>query len=425
MPNNLTPKVRFKGYAGAWGKSEFSKVFSGLQNNTLSRAELNYEFGEVKNVHYGDVLIVFGEYIDVSSAILPYINDNSVAKKYSNSFLSDGDIIIADTAEDESVGKCTEIRGSQGFNVLSGLHTIPCRPTDSFGPKYLGYYMNSPSYHDQLLPFIQGIKVSSISKSAIQDTVISYPKSIEEQSQIGALLSNIDAVITLHQQKYDKVKSFKKSLLEKMFPKLGDSTPEIRFEEYTSPWEQHKYSDIATTRRGLTYKPADITDGGKRVLRSSNINEDTFEIHEDDVFVDDSAVNIPYVTNGDILITSANGSSRLVGKHAIIRGIPENSVVHGGFMLLASSKEPDFVNALMGSQWYARFINVYVAGGNGAIGNLNKNDLDEQIVLMPSKSEREKIGKIFANLDNLIALYELKLEKLKNIKSALISKVFI
>ncbi len=140
-------------------------------------------------------------------------------------------------------------------------------------------------------------------------------------------------------------------------------------------------------------------------MRSSNINEDTFELHEDDVFVDEEAVNIPYVKNGDILITSANGSSRLVGKHAIIRNIPDNSVVHGGFMLLASSDEPEFVNALMSSQWYAKFINVFVAGGNGAIGNLNKNDLDEQTVLVPSKPERERIGMYFSNIDNLIALH--------------------
>ena len=177
--------------------------------------------------------------------------------------------------------------------------------------------------------------------------------------------------------------------------------PNIRFKGFTDDWEQRKYSDIAITRRGLTYKPDNIVDGSMRVLRSSNINEDTFEIH-DDVFVDEEEVNIPYVKNGDILITSANGSSRLVGKHAIIRDIPDNSVVHGGFMLLASSDEPEFVNALMSSQWYTRFINVYVAGGNGAIGNLNKNDLDEQIVLAPSKSEMEKIGTLFDNLDHLI-----------------------
>lgn len=84
-------------------------------------------------------------------------------------------------------------------------------------------------------------------------------------------------------------------------------------------------------------------------------------------------------------------------------------------MLIASSDEPEFVNTLMSSQWYTKFINVYVAGGNGAIGNLNKNDLDEQIVLVPSKKERKKIGNYFSNLDHLITLHQRKCFGFKNV----------
>lgn len=202
------------------------------------------------------------------------------------------------------------------------------------------------------------------------------------------------------------------------------NTPNIRFKGFSGDWEQKKFSEIAKTKRGLTYKPENIVSEGKRVLRSSNINEDTFEIHEDDVFVDENSVNIPYVKNGDILITSANGSSRLVGKHAIVRNIIDDSMVHGGFMLLASSDEPEFVNALMSSQWYTKFISVYVAGGNGAIGNLNKNDLDEQIVLVPSNNEMKKLGEYFSNLDNLITLHQRKCDSLKQVKKYMLQKMF-
>ena len=201
--------------------------------------------------------------------------------------------------------------------------------------------------------------------------------------------------------------------------------PQIRFSGFTDTWEQRKFSDIAETRRGLTYKPNSIVDNGVRVLRSSNINEDTFVFGNDDVFVDENAVNIPYIQNGDILITSANGSSRLVGKHAIIRNLPDNSAVHGGFMLIASSSNPEFLNASMSSQWYSEFVSLYVAGGNGAIGNLNKNDLDTQIVLVPSVAEQQQIGSYFRNLDNLITLHQRKLEKLKNIKKACLEKMFV
>ena len=160
------------------------------------------------------------------------------------------------------------------------------------------------------------------------------------------------------------------------------------------------------TRRGLTYKPSDIRKNGVRVLRSSNIAEDSFVLSDEDVFVVREAVNIDCVRANDILITAANGSSRLVGKHTIISGIPEESAVHGGFMLLGTTKEPHFVNASMGSSWYRRFIELFVAGGNGAIGNLNKNDLDNQDIAIPSEKEQKKIGSFFRQLDNLIILHQ-------------------
>ena len=162
------------------------------------------------------------------------------------------------------------------------------------------------------------------------------------------------------------------------------------------------------TRRGLTYKPSDIRENGVRVLRSSNIDEDRFVLKDDDVYVDKNAVNIDYVKENDILITAANGSSRLVGKHAIISKIPTHSTVHGGFMLLGTAKEPYFINASMSSFWYKKFVDLFVAGGNGAIGNLNKNDLDNQYILIPSKSEQKKIGDFFRSLDTLITLHQRK-----------------
>ena len=143
------------------------------------------------------------------------------------------------------------------------------------------------------------------------------------------------------------------------------------------------------------------------------------------MFVNEDVVNIPYAKNGDILITSANGSSRLIGKHAIIHDIQEKSTVHGGFMLIASSDEPEFINASMSSPWYTKFINVFVSGGNGAIGNLSKADLDEQHILIPCKKERKKIGSYFSNLDNLITLHQRKLDQLKTIKKSLLQQMFV
>ena len=190
-------------------------------------------------------------------------------------------------------------------------------------------------------------------------------------------------------------------------------------------WEQREFSDIVQVRRGLTYRPTDIQETGIRVLRSSNIDEDTFVYGIDDVFVNPNAVNIEPVKQNDILITSANGSSRLVGKHTIIKEIPDNSAVHGGFMLLGRTKNYNFINASMSSSWYTKFIDVYVAGGNGAIGNLSKSDLDEQTILVPFDLEQIKIGQYFEQLNRLITLHQCELEKLQNIKKSMLEKMFV
>ena len=209
-----------------------------------------------------------------------------------------------------------------------------------------------------------------------------------------------------------------------MMSKDKRRVPKLRFPGFTEDWEQRKLNDLVTIRRGLTYKPSDIAENGIRVLRSSNIDEDQFITSNDDVFVNIEAVNIPFAKNGDILITSANGSNRLVGKHTIISDIEDNSAVHGGFMLLAESNNPLFTDALLSSNWYKRFINTYVAGGNGAIGNLSKSDLESQTVMIPSEHEQAKIGQWYDNINQLITLHQRKLDNLKLKKKALLQKLF-
>ena len=211
------PEIRFDGFTEAWEQRKLGEILISLQNNTLSRADLSNETGVAKNVHYGDVLIKFGEILDVRKEQLPMILDECVLTKYKSSFLQNGDVIVADTAEDSTVGKCSEIAGVNDEVVLSGLHTIPYRPVEKFASGYLGYYLNSSAYHNQLIPLMQGIKVTSISKSAMQDTNIIYPKSKEEQARIGEYFLTLDTLITLHQRKCENLKNLKKYMLQNMF----------------------------------------------------------------------------------------------------------------------------------------------------------------------------------------------------------------
>ena len=197
--NFKAPKLRFPGFTEDWEQRKLEESFDFLQNNTLSRAELG-DSGTALNVHYGDILVKFGDCIDVSLNELPHITNQSSVEKLKNSYLKDGDVVMADTAEDETVGKCSELTDIKDKIVLSGLHTIPLRPKNKFGKGYLGYYLNSGSYHDQLKPLMQGIKVTSISKSALKNTIVSFPRDVSEQEKIGNFFIRIDNLITLHQR---------------------------------------------------------------------------------------------------------------------------------------------------------------------------------------------------------------------------------
>ena len=210
------PEIRFAGFADPWEQRKLGDCFDFLQNNTLSRADLNPESGSARNIHYGDILIKFGDCLGLGSDKLPFVDDESILSKYANSTLRVGDIIFADTAEDESAGKCVELVELRNEPVISGLHTIPVRPKFPFGSGYLGHYLNAPAYHDQLLPLMQGIKVISVSKTALQDTQICFP-SVSEQFAIGASFNALDSLITLHQRKLELLRNTKKSLLDRMF----------------------------------------------------------------------------------------------------------------------------------------------------------------------------------------------------------------
>ena len=195
------PEIRFKGFTEAWEQRKFGEVFDcTVPNNTLSRAELSYDEGTVLNVHYGDVLIKYGSVLDVQKDDIPRI-PHRCREDFNGALLQDGDVIIADTAEDETTGKACEIGNLQGSAIVSGLHTMVCRPRNRMALGYLGYYLNSNAYHYQLLPLMQGIKVLSLSRSNIQKTSVSYPSAMKEQQLIASYFSQLDHLITLHQRK--------------------------------------------------------------------------------------------------------------------------------------------------------------------------------------------------------------------------------
>ena len=195
------PKRRFPGFTDDWELRKFDECFNfPVSTNSLSRALLNYDEGDIKSVHYGDILIKYPAILNIKNDKIPYITGGKL-EKYKSSLLENGDLIFADAAEDETVGKAVEVNGLTEENLVAGLHTIVARPKDKKAEFFLGYYINSNTYHRQLLRLIQGSKVSSISKGNLQKTLVSFPKDFEEQQKIGAFFKKIDDTITLHQRK--------------------------------------------------------------------------------------------------------------------------------------------------------------------------------------------------------------------------------
>ena len=204
-----------------------------VPNNTLSRAELSYDEGTVLNVHYGDVLIKYGSVLDVQKDDIPRI-PHRCREDFNGALLQDGDVIIADTAEDETTGKACEIGNLQGSAIVSGLHTMVCRPRNRMALGYLGYYLNSNAYHHQLLPLMQGIKVLSLSRSNIQKTSVSYPIAVKEQQLIAYYFSQLDNLITLHQRECISFTA-----------RAGRRILTANKKRNTSSWEQRKFEEIA------------------------------------------------------------------------------------------------------------------------------------------------------------------------------------
>ena len=404
MPDKVNnPQIRFEGFTDAWEQRKLDEVFDcTVPNNTLSRAELSYDEGTVLNVHYGDVLIKYGSVLDVQKDDIPRI-PHRCREDFNGALLQDGDVIIADTAEDETTGKACEISNSQGSAIVSGLHTMVCRPRHRMALGYLGYYLNSNAYHHQLLPLMQGIKVLSLSRSNIQKTSVSYPIEVKEQKFIANYFSQLDRLITLHQRKHDKLQILKKAMLEKMFPKNGSSVPEIRFKGFTDAWEQRKLSELlylSSERNNGSYTRDDV------LAASLGTELQKKHIYFGLRATDESVKNYKVVLPNDVIYTKSPIKGFPNGIIRTSKG--ENGIVPTLYCVYHSVDviNPSIIQAYFESKerldaYLVPLVNI------GARNNVNITDkefLDGSLCIPKDKAEQDKIVDVLERLSNLITL---------------------
>ena len=380
-----------------------------VPNNTLSRAELSYDEGTVLNVHYGDVLIKYGSVLDVQKDDIPRI-PHRCREDFNGALLQDGDVIIADTAEDETTGKACEIGNLQGSAIVSGLHTMVCRPRNRMALGYLGYYLNSNAYHHQLLPLMQGIKVLSLSRSNIQKTSVSYPIAVKEQQLIAYYFSQLDNLITLHQRQ----------------PFLH-STPDISlsvrliYPFYTSSWEQRKVSDLAEKTYGggtPTTSNEAYWNGDIPWIQSSDVVDGKLLGVEPRKWITQDGLNnsaAQLIPGNSIAIITRVG----VGKLAFM---PYSYATSQDFLSLSKlNAEPLFTVYAC----YKKLQSELNAVQGTSIKGITKDELLAKNIMVPRYTEQQQIGAFFKQLDNLITLHQRELEKLQNIKKSMLEKMFV
>ena len=202
-----------------WEEKKFKEIYSFYSTNSFSRDKLNYESGEVRNVHYGDIHTKFSTLFDIKDELVPYINSEiDLSKIKKDSYLKLGDILIADASEDyNDIGKTIEIVNLNNEKVISGLHTFHARPNKhKMALGFSGYLLQSWIVRKQVMKIAQGTKVLGISTGRLGEIKFFTP-SYPEQTQIANFLSAIDKKIAVVQTQLAQTQRFKKGLLQQLF----------------------------------------------------------------------------------------------------------------------------------------------------------------------------------------------------------------
>ena len=401
----MEPKIRLKGFSGEWETCTINDICEVNPKSTLPDV---FEYVDLESVVGTEMISHRTEKRETAPS-----RAQRLAKKWD---------IFYQTVRPYQKNNYLFDRDEINYVFSTGYAQLRTKINQG----YLFTLIQSPSFVNKVLLECTGTSYPAINPTNLSKIKIEIINNKDFQHTIASFFQYLDSLIQSTTKKIESLKQVKAASLQSMFPQEGETTPRVRFKGFEGEWIKIKFAAFAEINRGLTYTPNNIVENGVRVLRSSNIDEDVFTISNEDVFVTPNCVNICYAKDGDILVTAANGSPRLVGKHAIIRNTGSIPVVAGGFMYLVTSQESEFLNASMSSNWYWSFIKIGVAGGNGSIGNLNRNDLEETVFPIPSlKEERDMIASYFTSLDSQITLQTQHLEKLKQIKSACLENMFV
>ncbi|ENN8376183.1 restriction endonuclease subunit S [Providencia rettgeri] len=234
----------------------------------------------------------------------------------------------------------------------------------------------------------------------------------EEQTVIGNFFKKLDSLIHQHQQKHEKLTTLKKAMLEKMFPKQGETMPEIRFKGFSGEWDEIELGEEVTFINGRAYSQEELQDKGKyTILRVGNFYTNSSWYYSDMELSDKY-----YADYGDLLYTW----SASFGPH-IWNGDKVIYHYHIWKLELSENIEKLFLLHLLD---YDRA--KILSGSNGStMIHITKSAMEAKKVFIPKKEEQTAIGNYFQKLDTLINQHQQQISKLNNIKQACLSKMFV
>ena len=393
-----TPEIRFKGFTDPWEQRKFEEVFTERREKTEKELEDVLLSCAISGMYLNSEL--FGHFRGTTTIGYLKVKKNDLILSAQNLHLGNVNV---------------NLRFDHGI----------------ISPAYKVYDLN-----DCLPEFVQAwVKKESTKKfflDATTEGASQCRKNIEwdtlgkqtismpvknEQKLIGRYFSRLDSLITLHQRKHEKLVQMKKAMLDKMFPKPGEKFPEIRFKGFTDPWEQRKFEEVFTERREKTEK--ELED----VLLSCAISGMYLNSELFGHFRGTTTIGYLKVKKNDLILSAqnlhlGNVNVNLRFDHGIIS--PAYKVYDLNDCL------PEFVQAWVKKESTKKFfLDATTEGASQCRKNIEWDTLGKQTISMPVKNEQKLIGRYFSRLDSLITLHQRKLELLKNIKKAMLEKMFV
>ncbi|AUD97697.1 restriction endonuclease S subunit [Bifidobacterium breve] len=392
------PAIRFAGFTDPWEQRKFSDMYE-VNNERNTDCELGYDR-------------------TLSIATMTFNGGNGAADDSLNSYkvIRVGDIAFEGHANKvHAYGRF--VLNDAGDGLMSPRFSC-LRPIVEQRYSFWKYYI---PHEETMRPIlVKATKSGTMMNELVPDDLMResiLAPCLAEQEAIGDCLSQFDSLITLHQRKYDKLVILKKSMLEKMFPKDGESVPEIRFAGFTDPWEQRKLGELALTYSGGTPSAGNSAYYGGEIpfIRSAEIDCDSTELSLTVAGLNNSSAKL--VDKGMVLYAMYGATS---GEVAIskIKGAINQAILAMDASDMAANR---FI-----AYWLRRqkksITETFLQGGQG---NLSGAIIKELGIPQPSLDEQRQIGSFFSNLDDLITLHQRKLELLQNIKKSLLDKMFV